>query len=161
MALLDSPLNKQNKLQVFLRTQKGYTIEVAPEIRLPRTFKRFSGLMAQLMTQGRIQASQQGGQTLLSVNNYPIHGLLHKDFRFVKLNTLSKGNLVEDFDQYTGLLKDKLTAFVIDLGVSESTESNKIKLKYADEICISNYDVSPLVVGSRVCFSYEEHWGVL
>ena len=50
MALLDTPLNKQNKLQVFLRTQKGFTIEVAPEVRLPRTFKRFSGLMAQLMT---------------------------------------------------------------------------------------------------------------
>ena len=50
MSLLDSPLNKNGKLQVFLRTQKGHTIEVNPNIRLPRTFKRFSGLFAQLMT---------------------------------------------------------------------------------------------------------------
>jgi rRNA small subunit pseudouridine methyltransferase Nep1 len=46
MALLDSPLNKNKLLQVFIRTQKGHTIEVSPEIRLPRTFKRFSGLFA-------------------------------------------------------------------------------------------------------------------
>lgn len=46
MALLDSPLNKGGKLQVFVRTQRGHTIEVSPEIRLPRTFKRFSGLFA-------------------------------------------------------------------------------------------------------------------
>ena len=46
LALLDSPLNKNNKLQLILRTQKGITIEVNPDIRMPRTFKRFSGLMA-------------------------------------------------------------------------------------------------------------------
>lgn len=113
------------------------------------------------MTQGRITASHQGGQTLLSVNNYPIHGLVHKDFKFIKVNTNSKGNLVEDLEQFTQTMKDKLNAFVIDLGVSESTSQNQIKLKYSDEISISNYDVSPLVIGSRLCFSFEEHWDIL
>ena len=55
LALLDSPLNKNSKLQLILRTQRGVTIEVNPEIRIPRTFKRFSGLMAQLLTKGKIQ----------------------------------------------------------------------------------------------------------
>ena len=115
MALLDSPLNKQKLLQVFLRTQKGHTIEVSPEIRLPRTFKRFSGLFAQLMTQGRIQVNKQGGTTLLQVNNYPIHTLVHKDAKYIKLNVLSKGNLVENFSQYTAGMQEKLNVFVIDL----------------------------------------------
>ena len=54
LALLDSPLNKFGHLQVFMRTQKGLSIEVNPSVRMPRTFKRFSGLMAQLLTKGKI-----------------------------------------------------------------------------------------------------------
>ena len=50
MALLDSVLGKKKMLQIFLRTHKGHMIEISPELRLPRTFKRFSGLFAQLMT---------------------------------------------------------------------------------------------------------------
>jgi rRNA pseudouridine-1189 N-methylase Emg1 (Nep1/Mra1 family) len=48
---------------------------------------------------------------------------------------------------------------VVDLGVSNAM--NPIKLKYADEICISNYEMSPLALSSRICFSYEELWNIL
>lgn len=49
LTLLDSPLNKAGRLQVYIRTVKGTLIEVNPHVRIPRTFKRFSGLMGQLM----------------------------------------------------------------------------------------------------------------
>ena len=88
---------------------------MSPDIRLPRTFKRFSGLFAQLMTQGRITAGQAGGKTLLQVNNYAIHGLVHSEFKYVKLNTESKGNFVENFAEYTKKQKESLNAYVIDL----------------------------------------------
>lgn len=45
MTLLDSPLNKSGLLQVYIHTAKGVLIEVNPHVRIPRTFKRFSGLM--------------------------------------------------------------------------------------------------------------------
>jgi rRNA small subunit pseudouridine methyltransferase Nep1 len=50
LTLLDSPLNKAGRLQVYIHTVKGTLIEVNPHVRIPRTFKRFSGLMGQLMT---------------------------------------------------------------------------------------------------------------
>ena len=50
LTLLDSPLNKAGLLQVYIHTAKGTLIEVNPHVRIPRTFKRFSGLMGQLMT---------------------------------------------------------------------------------------------------------------
>ena len=50
LTLLDSPLNKAGRLQVYIHTVKGVLIEVNPHVRIPRTFKRFSGLMGQLMT---------------------------------------------------------------------------------------------------------------
>ena len=45
LTLLDSPLNKAGRLQVYIHTAKGTLIEVNPHVRIPRTFKRFSGLM--------------------------------------------------------------------------------------------------------------------
>jgi rRNA small subunit pseudouridine methyltransferase Nep1 len=43
--LLDSPLNKAGLLQVYIHTTKNALIEVNPHVRIPRTFKRFCGLM--------------------------------------------------------------------------------------------------------------------
>lgn len=45
MMLLDSPLNRAGMLQVYIHTTKNVLIEVNPHIRIPRTFKRFSGLI--------------------------------------------------------------------------------------------------------------------
>lgn len=45
MMLLDSPLNKAGLLQVYLRTNKNVLIEINPQTRIPRTYKRFAGLM--------------------------------------------------------------------------------------------------------------------
>ena len=45
LTLLDSPLNKAGLLQVYILTSRGVLIEVNPSVRIPRTFKRFSGLM--------------------------------------------------------------------------------------------------------------------
>ena len=48
MMLLDSPLNRAGLLQVYIHTEKNVLIEVSPHVRIPRTFKRFSGLMGKL-----------------------------------------------------------------------------------------------------------------
>jgi rRNA small subunit pseudouridine methyltransferase Nep1 len=48
MQLLDSPLNKAGLLQVYIHTAKNVLIEVNPHVRIPRTFKRFCGLMGKL-----------------------------------------------------------------------------------------------------------------
>ena len=58
LALLDSPLNKAGKLKVYMRTQKNVLIEINPQIRIPRTFKRFSGLMVQLLHKMKIKVRE-------------------------------------------------------------------------------------------------------
>ncbi|KAF4389718.1 hypothetical protein F8388_009851 [Cannabis sativa] len=46
LAILDSPLNKAGRLKgLYIRTEKGVLIEVKPKTHLPRTSKRFYGLM--------------------------------------------------------------------------------------------------------------------
>ncbi len=57
LTLLDSPLNKAGFLQIYIHTEKGVLIEVNPHTRIPRTFKRFSMLMVQLLHKLSIRAS--------------------------------------------------------------------------------------------------------
>jgi len=45
LALLDSPLNKVGKLKVYIRSSSNVLIEVNAKCRIPRTYKRFAGLM--------------------------------------------------------------------------------------------------------------------
>ena len=47
LALLDSPLNKAGGLRILMLSKKNVLIEVLPQTRIPRTFKRFCGLMGE------------------------------------------------------------------------------------------------------------------
>ena len=47
MMLLDSPLNRAGLLQVYIHTERNVLIEVHPQLRIPRTFDRFCGLMGE------------------------------------------------------------------------------------------------------------------
>ena len=52
LALLDSPLNKAGALRVLMLTKKNVLIDVLPTTRIPRTFKRFAGLMGACAPRG-------------------------------------------------------------------------------------------------------------
>ncbi|KNC72856.1 ribosomal RNA small subunit methyltransferase NEP1, partial [Sphaeroforma arctica JP610] len=71
LALMDSPLNKAGLLQVYIHTEKGVLIEINPRTRIPRTFKRFSGLMVQLLHKLSIRSSN-GPEKLMKVIKNPI-----------------------------------------------------------------------------------------
>ena len=71
MAVLDSPLNKSGKCRLLVHTEKNVLFEVNPKTRIPRTFKRFSGLMVQLLHRLKIR-SADGKDTLLKVVKNPI-----------------------------------------------------------------------------------------
>ena len=65
--MLDSPLNKAGMLQVFIRTNKNVLIEINPSTRIPRTFKWFSGLMAQLLSKYKVKAGGAESATLIKI----------------------------------------------------------------------------------------------
>lgn len=49
LMLMDSPLNRAGLLQVYISTEKNALIEINPQTRIPRTFKRFAGLMGKYL----------------------------------------------------------------------------------------------------------------
>lgn len=92
LTLLDSPLNKAGKLQVYIRTQKGILIEVSPLCRIPRTFPRFAGLMVQLLNKLTVKA-ENSSEKLLSVIKNPLE--LHLPTRHYKIAMSTEGKLVK------------------------------------------------------------------
>ena len=52
---------------LFVRTTRGVLLEIHPQVRLPRTFKRFCGLMVQLLQKFSIHATN-GSSKLLKVS---------------------------------------------------------------------------------------------
>ena len=78
-------------------------IKISPKIRLPRTYKRFSGLMAQLLTKMKISnQSGEGGQgtggpLLEIVNGTPAE---HMPVDTFVIGTSVHGYLVTDLDKF-------------------------------------------------------------
>jgi rRNA small subunit pseudouridine methyltransferase Nep1 len=64
MSMLESPLCKAGLLTVHMHLRDGRIIEVNPEVRLPRNYDRFVGLVEQLLVSGSVP---QDGPPLMRV----------------------------------------------------------------------------------------------
>ncbi|KAI3874271.1 hypothetical protein MKX03_014303 [Papaver bracteatum] len=68
--LRNSLLNKAEKLQdVYVKTEKGVLFEVKPHCRMPRNFKRFCGIMVQLLQKLSITATGKRENLLRVIDN--------------------------------------------------------------------------------------------
>ncbi len=70
---LDSVLNKKGLLQVLVHTRNDQVITVNPELRIPRAYNRFAGLMEDLFEKREIKAEEK---TLLKLENKSLKQLL-------------------------------------------------------------------------------------
>ena len=161
LTLIDSPLNKANRMQIYIRTSNNVLIYVHPSIRIPRTFKRFSGLMVQLLHKMKIKSTS--GTTLLKV--------IRNDFG-EKLAGARCVGLEVDGDLYspTSLARRLLTpkseepvgnvAFVLGAMASDNitTERNPY---VTDVYKISEYNLSGAAAAGRIAAAVEGFWGIV
>lgn len=158
LSLFDSPLNKVGLLQVFIRTVNNILIEINPKTRIPRTYKRFSGLFAQLLIKNKIKASDSN-DILLKVVNGTIKEHIKKEIPIIFLT--EKGRLV-DIDSYAeSLTKSDNKNVCVVIGANAKGDINKL-IDYAnDSVSISSYDLTSSVVCAKICTSFEKIWDIL
>jgi rRNA small subunit pseudouridine methyltransferase Nep1 len=72
LALFDSPINKAGFLEVYIHTKANVLIKVSQHTRIPRTYKRFAGLMVQLLHKFKISASDDENAVLMKVIKNPV-----------------------------------------------------------------------------------------
>ncbi|MDC6272064.1 ribosomal RNA small subunit methyltransferase NEP1 [Acetobacter pasteurianus] len=155
LTLLDSPINKAGKLQVYIQTARGVLIEVNPSVRIPRTFKRFSGLMVQLLHKLNIR-SENSKEVLLKVIKNPITDHLPTKCRKVTLSFDAKLRKVQDY--VTTLDEDE--SICVFVGAMARGKDNFAD-EYVDEkIGLSDYPLSASVACSKFCHGCEDVWGI-
>ncbi|KAJ2598062.1 18S rRNA pseudouridine methyltransferase [Coemansia sp. RSA 1721] len=157
LTLLDSPLNKTGRLQVYIHTKNDVLIEISPSVRIPRTFKRFSGLMVQLLHKMSIR-SVNGHEKLLKVIKNPVSQYLPPDslkltFSYdaptVHLQTWMRRKLKPGQD------------IVVAIGAL-AHGSDDFADAYVDEkIGISEYPLSASVACGKLTCGLEDIWGIL
>lgn len=154
LALLDSPLNKAGYLQVYMRTKQNVLIEINPKTHLPRTYKRFCGLMAQLLSKLRIRALNSS-EVLLKVISNPV--VTYLPFNCPIIATNEKAKLVNIDDYADSLNKGNSVAFVIG-----AMSKGDLDINYHHEaISVSSYALTAGVVCAKLCSAFEKCWDVL
>ncbi len=75
LSILETPLCKEGLLTVHLHLQDEQIVEIQPDVRLPRNYDRFVGLMEQLLLEGRVPPQ---GDPLLRLVDISLEDLITK-----------------------------------------------------------------------------------
>lgn len=156
LTLLDSPINKAGKLQVYIQSSKGVLIEVNPTVRIPRTFKRFAGLMVQLLHKLSIR-STNSSEKLLKVIKNPVTQYLPPNCRKI---TLSWEAPVVNAREYISTLgKDE--SLCVAVGAMAKGKDDFADGWADEKIGVSNYSLSASVACSKICHATEDVWDII
>ncbi|KAK9314986.1 Alpha/beta knot methyltransferase [Lipomyces starkeyi] len=156
LTLLDSPINKAGKLQVYILTAKGVLIEVNPSVRIPRTFKRFSGLMVQLLHKLSIR-SVNSQEKLLKVIKNPISDHLPTKCRKITLSADAPVQRVQDYVQ----TMDPDESICVFVGAMAHGADDFADEWVDEKIGVSQYSLSASVACSKFCHGCEDAWGIM
>ncbi|TFK45471.1 Nep1-domain-containing protein [Heliocybe sulcata] len=156
LTLLDSPLNKAGLLQIYIHTAKGVLIEVNPHVRIPRTFKRFSGLMVQLLHKLSIRGVN-GSEKLLKVIKNPVTD--HLPPNTIKI-TLSGDAPTVRLSSYLRSLPETHSAAIF-VGAMARGKDDFADAVADEKISVSNYPLSASVACGKFCCALEEMWDII
>jgi len=168
LTLIDSPLNKSGALQIYVRTSNNVLFEIHPSTRLPRTYKRFSGLMVQLLHKMKIKGStSSSATTLMKVIKNPFSQHLPAGTHVYGMSC--EGKLYSPRNLANALLPPVSSSdsknhppvcFVI--GAMASGHITKEEHPYIEEmISVSEYPLSGAAAIARILCGIEQHWGIV
>ncbi|XP_042500772.1 ribosomal RNA small subunit methyltransferase NEP1-like isoform X2 [Macadamia integrifolia] len=155
LTILDSRLNKAGRLRaLYVKTEKGVLFEIKPYARLPRTFKRFSGLILQLLQKLTVNASGKREKLLRVVKN-PVTRYLPLNSRKIGLSH-SAERMVKIQDYVNNATNNDVNlVFVVG-----AMAHGKINTEYTDDF-ISGYPLSAAYCLGMICNALEQKWNIL
>lgn len=154
LALMDSPLNKAGHLQVYVQTVSNVLIEISPHTRIPRTFKRFCGLMVQLLHKMRVRAADSSDMLMKVIKN-PV--TTHLPVGAVVVGLEAGAKLVDAMDLPALLPSGRPVVFVIGAMSHGDIASDFIEQTYS----ISRYPLSAACAVGKLLSAFERAWDVL
>lgn len=148
---LGSPLNKEGLLKVYIHSIKDHVISVSPEIRLPKNFNRFVGLMEDLFEHGRVPPN---GKPLLTLEKKTLQDLIG-DLKPTYILLFDRTGRAKTFEEAALSLAKQERPLAI-IGGFPHSEFSETTLNLANEIvCIDPETLEAWTVVSRILYEYE------
>ena len=155
--LLESPLNKEGLLHVYVHTYNDLVIFIRPDIRLPKNYNRFVGLMEQLLVEGKVPPDTE--TPLMYVKNLKLKDLIRSLDVEQTILLDEKGKYMRLRDIANKIFEKRS---VVIIGGFQEGEFSDETYNLADEIIsIYNKPLTTWIVASRIVEAYEESLGVI
>ena len=153
---LGTPLNREQLLKVYIHTYGGEVITVSPQVRLPRNYNRFVGLMEQLLLEKRVPTE---GEALLTAEKKRLEQLV-KEASPTSITALTSHGEPTILKEVCSRLaaEEKPMVFV---GTYPHGPMSGETLKLADKaVSIDPEALDAWVVTSRLLYQYEVACGL-
>lgn len=148
---LGAPLNKEGLLQTYVHTIHDYVIAVSPEVRLPRNYLRFVGLVEQLFESERVPHT---GPALLRLERKTLPQLL-REIKSDHVTVFSRKGKYQLLEEAISKLSGKERPAVV-IGGFPHGHFSETTIRIAKEvICIDPEMLEAWTVTSRVIYEYE------
>ncbi|CEP11003.1 hypothetical protein [Parasitella parasitica] len=145
--------------QVYINTAKGTVIRINPECRIPRTIKRFSGLMVQLLERGCISGDPEGHTKLLEIVPPPVVQYFPEGCRKIG-KSLSWNAPKVRLSHFFKEIPD-YTPIVVAVGAMAKGPDTFADEYAKEKIGISSYALSASVACAKVCCTLEDLWDIM
>lgn len=144
------PLYFENKIRVYIHTVNDKVIFVGENVRLPKSYHRFIGLIEKLYLEGKIE---EGDKKLLELKDMKFGDLIDK-IRPKEIVGLSTKGETSSYEKFSHEL-DKDACIVIG-GFSKGHFSNAVLERINRLVSVDKNPLEAHVVISRVLYEYEK-----
>ncbi|TDA33891.1 MAG: 16S rRNA methyltransferase [Hadesarchaea archaeon] len=146
---LDSPLNREGLLKVYVHTRNNEIIHVDPSTRLPRSFHRFVGLMEELFLRGETE----GG--LMKLERGSLRELIQRiGARTLLLDPEGEPKLWKE------LYGEEEEVCAVVGGFPEGGYLSDLSELPLERVCVDPEPLPSSTIVARLIFSYEEKRGI-
>jgi len=152
LCALRTPLNMEGQLKIYVHTLEDKVIDVNPNVRLPRNYNRFLGLMEQLYEHGQVPP---GSTPLLTLRGMSLPALLEKINPERTILFCEEGVRVK-LEDYMRNLSSLSRVVTIIGGFPHGSFSSETESLADDKISLYNKPLEAWTVVSRVIYCYEQ-----
>lgn len=157
LQILGSPANLQGHLKVYVHTRNNKVIYINPEIRLPRNYPRFVGLMEQLFKTRKVPPKSK--KPLLEIKNKSLKRLIKeiKPNRVIILTSKGKPTTPEKIAEIA--VREKKPAMIIGGFPHGSFEEETLQLS-SEKLAIYPKPLETWIVTSSIVHAYENRLAI-
>lgn len=153
--VLATPLFKNNQLKVFVHTINNQVIKIGDNLRIPKSYSRYEGLILDLFKNKKIKSKD--GCLLLELNdNLSFSDLLNKHIKPDVIIGLSTNGIFKNFEYVSKELFEFKNPCIVIGGFPKGHFSKDIESRLEKKYSISNLSLEAHIVISRLLYEFEK-----